>query len=267
LVFVVGTCALQAHDLFLKPPTHFVGTQERVAIELINGTFQRSENVISRDRMLDVSVVGVDGEMVHPPESAWHDHPEASWLEFETGSTGTYVVGVSTKAKVLKLSGKDFDGYLQHDGVLDVFEQRKASGKLGQAARERYSKHVKALLQVGDDRSDNYRHRLGYPVEFVPQQNPFALSMGETLSVQFLLAGTPVAGQRVYASPEGFHGHDELGRHVEAVSTRTDEDGMARIRLSREGRWYVRTIHMAEVNEPDVDYQSNWATLTFEVQE
>jgi len=32
------------------------------------------------------------------------------------------------------------------------------------------------------------------------------------------------------------------------------------------GRWYVRTIHMVETtDEADVDYESNWATLTFQV--
>jgi hypothetical protein len=29
----------------------------------------------------------------------------------------------------------------------------------------------------------------------------------------------------------------------------------------------MRLIHMVRVDEPGVDYESNWATLTFEVQQ
>ena len=75
-----------------------------------------------------------------------------------------------------------------------------------------------------------------------------------------------MANQLVYASYEGHHGHDAAGEHVEAVTTRTNSDGVATIPLTGTGRWYVRTIHMVETtDEPDVDYESNWATLTFEV--
>jgi hypothetical protein len=30
------------------------------------------------------------------------------------------------------------------------------------------------------------------------------------------------------------------------------------------GRWYVKFIHMVRVTEPGLDYESKWATLTFE---
>ncbi|MCG8467619.1 MAG: DUF4198 domain-containing protein, partial [Gemmatimonadetes bacterium] len=60
--------------------------------------------------------------------------------------------------------------------------------------------------------------------------------------------------------------HDDEGGHDEAVETRTDADGVAVIPLGAGGRWYIRTIHMSEpTTESEVDYVSNWATLTFEV--
>ena len=45
----------------------------------------------------------------------------------------------------------------------------------------------------------------------------------------------------------------------------TDLSGVARIRLDEPGHWYVRLIHMEKSDELDVDYVSEWATLTFEV--
>ena len=125
---------------------------------------------------------------------------------------------------------------------------------------------MKALVQVGDARSGDWAHELGYPVEFMPLSNPYELGRGDELRVRFLRAGQPVADQLVYANHEDHHGHDEAGEHVEAVTTRTNADGVATIPLSGTGRWYVRTIHMVETtDEVGVDYESNWATLTFQV--
>ena len=48
--------------------------------------------------------------------------------------------------------------------------------------------------------------------------------------------------------------------------TRAGPAGVARIEVTRVGRWYVRLIRMVEAAEEGVDYESNWATLTFEVE-
>jgi hypothetical protein len=31
------------------------------------------------------------------------------------------------------------------------------------------------------------------------------------------------------------------------------------------GRWYVKFVHMVRATEPGLDYESKWATLTFEM--
>lgn len=266
--------AASAHTMFLKLDSFFLEPNSTGVVALINGDFDNSENPITRDRMLDVSVVGPDG-VTHPPHSAWTDSAVFHWspdsvdtslLTFETGGPGTYVLGVSTAARVFALTADEFNEYLVHDGIVDAIAEREAAGKTNDEAIERYSKHVKALVQVGDARSDEWSHELGYPVEFMPLGNPYGLGAGDELEVRFLRSGEPVANQLVYASYENHHQHDDAGGHVEAVTTRTDADGVATIALAGVGRWYVRAIHMVETTaEPDVDYESNWATLTFEI--
>ncbi|MDE2796685.1 MAG: DUF4198 domain-containing protein [Gemmatimonadota bacterium] len=271
---VVIVTAARAHTMFLKLDSFFLEPNSTATVALINGDFDKSENAIARDRMLDVSVVGPGG-VVHPPQSAWRDSAVFHWspdsvdtavLTFQTGDPGTYLIGVSTAARVITMSAEDFNEYLVHDGITDLIEQRAKAGKTNDEATERYSKHVKALVQVGDARSDEWAHELGYPVEFMPLSNPYELGRGDELRLRFLRAGRPVANQLVYANHEDHHGHDAAGEHVEAVTTRTNADGVATIPLSGTGRWYVRTIHMVETtSEADVDYESNWATLTFQV--
>lgn len=262
---VLAAAAARGHDMFLVLPDHDLPANSLVKVDLYNGTFDKSENAIARDRMIDVSIVDGAGGVTHPDASAWREEGEVTVLSFKTGGPGTYVVGVSTKARTLELSAEDFNEYLEHDGVLDVLESRKVAGTLDRAATERYSKHVKTILQVAGAPSDTYAHRLGYPIEIVPLANPAALAVGEALEILVLAGGEPVAGQLVYASHEAFESPGGSEAQREAVETRTGDSGRASIPISRPGRWYVRLIRMVPVEEDGVDYESNWATLTFEV--
>jgi len=256
--------SIVAHDMFLVVPDHDFPPDSSVTISLYNGTFTKSENTIDRDRMTDVTVVDGEGGVAHPDSEQWRDEGNVTILSFDSGASGTHVVGVSTKPKMIELSAEDFNEYLEHDGVLDVLAARQGSGSLGSAARERYAKHVKTILQVGEGVTETWAHRLGYPVEIVPLANPSQLCAGDTLEVEVLAEGEPVPGQLLYASYEGFDGHDEGGSHREAIATRTDVEGVGQIELVKAGRWYVRLIRMLESPDEEVEYESNWATLTFE---
>ena len=273
-LLLLAAGALAAHDMFLKLESYFLEPDARTRVMLLNGTFERSENAIARDRMADVSVVGPGTDDVsHPDTALWSDSAETAVLPIETGAAGTYAVGVSTRPRTFTLSGQDFDAYLRHDGVLDALERRREAGRLGTEATETYAKHVKAVLQVGEDRSEGWKARLGYPVELVPLANPYRLSVGDTLPLRLLEEGDPVPDQIVWAAPEGWTpadsadgGDEDGGAHREPIRTRTDADGVVRIPLREPGRWYVRLIHMTRAeDDPDVDYVSKWATLTFEV--
>jgi hypothetical protein len=257
LLCVAATAA--AHDLFLKFDSYFLPPNAMAAVRLLNGTFRLSENAVVRDRMTDVSLVAPSGERGHPPVAAWRDARNQALLNFQTGEAGTYVVGVSTKARDFKLKAAQFNDYLRHDGVPDILAERKRTGTFNQDARERYSKHVKALFQVGDSRSANFNTALGYPVEIIPQQNPYDLKMGATLDVLCVKDGQRIANQFVMA------GRDVKGRLVAAPSLRTDANGIARLPLTGRGRWFVKFIHMAKLEDPNLDYESKWASLTFEV--
>ena len=256
---------LSSHDMFLKFRSYYLQPQTDASVFLYNGTFDKSENVMERDRMKDVSLINPGQKVVHPATGQWKEENNQTILTFKTGKEGTGVIALSTKSKVLSMSAADFEEYLKHDGITDVYEARKKSGESSKPAAENYSKHVKAIFQTGAARSNDYKTVLGYPVEFVPQANPYSLKTGDELTVQLLKNGKPLANELVYASHAGYHGHAEDGAHLEAVKTRTDKNGLVTIKLSKAGHWYLRTIHMVKSNEAGVDYESNWATITFEI--
>ena len=190
---------LCGHDLYLKMETYFFQPNQEAVLSLYNGTFEKSENTITRDRILDASIIA-QGERMAIRAEQWEDQDSTiTQFAFNTGKAGTYVAGVSTKARNIELAAEAFNDYLKHDGVLDMLEQRTKNNRLDQDAVESYQKHVKAIYQVGDTKTNDWSSILGYPIEFVPQANPYETYSGEKLEVLLLLDGKPLSNQLVYA--------------------------------------------------------------------
>lgn len=321
LSVVLVSILFSSHDLYLKMDSYFLEPNQNATISLYNGTFEKSENIITRDRMLDASLV-MHGERTAIVPDLWEDQDSTiTYLQFTAGKPGTYVAGVSTKARNIELTAQKFNDYLTHDGVLDMLEYRTENDLLNQDAVESYQKHVKAIYQVGDSTTNDWNTILGYPIEFVPLENPYQKYSGETLGVKLLLDGKPLANQLVYANTmEGAHthshdsssqshehkhddsshasdhehehkhgkkshshGHDhnkgdtdyehthketseEAHTHTSGQQLRTNEEGIVTVDLSKDGIYYLRTIHMINDTENEaLTHQSKWATLTFEV--
>ncbi len=252
-----------AHDLFLKLDTYFLEPHARVRIPVLNGTFAKSEGFVASERIADISAVSPGGRTRLRGETAWSRGPDStSLLSLELAAPGTYVVGVSTRTREIELRAEDFNAYLEEDGITDVLEARRRNNEVAKGARERYSKHVKAVFQVGQARSEGFGVVLGYAAEIVPLENPYAIARGSPLRVRCLVDGRPVANQTVLWGGEGGGGGG--GKTVAQRSTRTDSAGVAVVTPDALGKWYVKFIHMVRATEPGLDYESKWATLTFE---
>ena len=246
------------HDLFLKADSFFLQPNSDLTIKIMNGTFQASEGAVSYARLNDVSVVS-DGKTIHPPESAFTKNETTAFMNLKTGAPGTYVVGLSTKSREIALKAADFNEYLKEDGLPDTLEERRKTGELEKDAKERYAKHVKAILQVGRKQTDDYKTVLGYPVELVPQQNPYKLKKGDTIEILCLKDGKPLVGQVVLA------GREQNAKIVISPELRSDKNGIVKLRIDGAGKWYVKFINMAKLDDPNLNYESKWTTLTFEM--
>ncbi len=251
------TTTLFAHDLFLLPEAFFVAPESSVNVRVLNGTFDKSEGAVTAARIRDLSVVTPSGRMA-PAKDAWRATGDTAVFPIRVGTSGTYVIGLSTLDRTIRLEAKDFNEYLATEGSPAILSQRKGTGEDTLPARERYSKHVKALLQVGNMRSSRYNTVLGYPAELVPLHNPYALGRGEALRVRALVEGKPEADQLLY-----YGGRKADGTLVRERSVRTDRSGAASVRIPTSGLWYIKFIHMVKVPRDTVDYESKWATLTF----
>jgi uncharacterized GH25 family protein len=249
---------VSGHDLFLKLDGYFIKAGDKVSIKILNGSFQASEGAVSFARLQDASIIEPSGARVKAKATDFTHDAKTAYMNLQPAEEGTYVVGLSTMTREIDLKAKDFNDYLSHDGIPDTLSERKRAKTLNKDVRERYSKHVKTIFQVGARQTDSYKTALGYPVEIVPQTNPYGLKAGDTFEFLCLKDGKPLVNQFVMA------GHENAsGKMIKGANVRTDKRGVARIRLNGAGKWYVRFIEMVPVKDPMLNYESKWATLTF----
>lgn len=247
-----------AHDLFLRPRAFFLAPGAAAHIDVLNGTFDKSESALAFNRLTDMRIVGPSGT-TRPDSTAWHVHGDSADLTWAAGPAGTYVIGAAVGPREIALTADEFNAYLKEDGVPDVLAARRAEGELGKPARERYAKNVKTLLQVGDARTPSFATVFGHPAELVPLENPYTVRIGGALHLRALVDGKPIAGQAVLAG-----GVTASGARIAETTVRTNADGVATVTISTAGHWYVKFIHMVKAtDDATIDYRSKWATITF----
>jgi hypothetical protein len=258
VMIMLAAGSLSAHDFFFRLDDYFVKPGTTIKVHALNGTFSSSENSITRDRLRDLSVVSAAGRE-HPDTLSWTSAGDTSVLTVRIGQAGTYVIGASLRPRQIDLKAKEFNQYLTEDGIPDVLAERRKKNELERDAAERYSKHIKAIVQAGASRTGDFSAVLGYPAEIIPLDNPYSLRAGSTIRVRAMVDGRAISNQLVVAG-----GRNSRGGRFTEQKVRTDASGIARVRLGSAGQWYVKFIRMVPYTGPEkLDYESKWATLTF----
>ena len=265
LIALISLVVLSSHNLFIKLKSYYLQPDTETLIYLYNGTFSESEAVLARKRMIDVSFLNPGEKIIHPDTSLWFEKDKQTILRIKTGKKGTALFGVSTLPVIGNFTAEMFVNNMKHEGLLEVLEERKKSGEESNPVKKKYSKHVKAIFQIGNELSDEYKAVLGYPIEFIPLTNPYSLQVGDDLSMKLLINGNPIADVMVYASFNDRHGNTKDGTPLDVIKVRTNRDGIVKINITEKGHWYFRTVHLIKSLEKDADYISKSAAITFEV--
>ena len=259
-LLVLGAAgAARAHDLFLRVERYRVSVDARVTVRLMNGAFKANEAPVEGNRVRDLSVVSPTGRARRDTSGWGYLADSSTTFPVETGRSGTYVVGVSLAPRDLTMkTPQAFMQYLKEEGLDAILAARVMAKLAGTPARERYEKHVKLLLQVGDSVGGAIGKPLGYPAELVPLDNPYAPGSRGAIRVRALVDGQPSAGEAVFVG-----GLTVRGDRIPVRRVRTDAAGEATVPLSGRGPRWIKFIHMKGVPGEGADYHSKWATLSF----
>lgn len=177
------------------------------------------------------------------------------------GTAGTYVMGYRSKNTRVVLAGEKFEKYLVEKGLDGAAASRKADQKTAEDGRERFSRCAKSIICVGDAPSTGWDHAFGFPLELIPGADPYTLYAGDAFAIKVMADGKPAENVLV----EGW----VAGKSGVAVSGRTGKDGTAVFTLEQKGEWLFNAVTMTKVAEAgaDVEWESLWASLTFDLAE
>ena len=132
--------------------------------------------------------------------------------------------------------------------------KREAKGNFEIIESTRSYKYSKAM--VGP--SDVFSKPIGLRLEIVPQKNPFAIKIGETLPIKVLFEGKPLEGAIIKAGCT----HERKLKEYPA----TDKDGIANIVIEKSGNQIIATSYKTPLkDDPDADTLSLSTNIVFEV--
>lgn len=256
-LLVICPRAARAHDQWLEIDPFFSPAPGRTKVYLFSGEeLQSGEHVVVRRRESLTRCLVASQAGVRDVTSELHEDQQPLAVISAAKSSGTFVVALDGGPRAIELGATKFQQYLLEERLIDALMWRAGRGQEDAPGRERYSRSIKAIFQVGARFDKVALQPVGQELEIVPTTHPYALSAGSNLSVQVLFQGKPLAGRAVTAANR-FRGD------VTKKTVRTDAKGVATFAIPRAGDWMFRLVHMEPVSGGDVDWRSYWTSLTF----
>lgn len=256
LVLILAAGA-SAHEYWLEPETFFPAPNQKTAVHLYVGDglikdreerpWQLAQTpafqLFSMSDMRDLRTSLVDEAL--------------PIYNFSAGRAGNYLLAMERDWSYITLEPQKFEEYLREDGLEYIIAEREKTGEIATEGRERYSRFVKALLQVGEGRDETYKKLVGSKLEIVPLANPYSKKTGDMLSFQVLFDGKPLTGRTVFAD----------NRAVATQKMSTDREGKVTMRIERGGLWLVRLVFMQRCKTScnEAVWESFWGAFSFGV--
>lgn len=155
-----------------------------------------------------------------------------------------------------------FLAFVEHKDFADAVSTHDAKNWPRDRFRERYTRHVKALIAVGNgEGTDQY---VGLKTEFIALTNPYASDFEGKMTVLLTYEGTPRADAQVEVFDRAPDDSVTITLH------RTDAEGTATVPVQPGHEYLFDAVVLepapdAETEENAPLWETYWAALTFEV--
>jgi len=244
------------HDTWFIPDRFVVAAAEAVVFDLTSGMeFPKNDSAIKQER-LEVARCRLAGSTTEI--SGIEAGPQSLRLKQQVEKAGLATCWVQLLPRALELKPAEVEEYLEEVGAPDSIRKAWAEMK-PQRWRESYRKGAKTVLRVGEAENDvSWKEPVGMPLEIVPERDPTRVKVHATelFTVTVLKDGAPLADFSLNAIRAG---------DKEGETRKTNAGGAVSFRLAQPGRWLIRGTELRRSQKPDVDWESDFSTLTLEV--
>ncbi len=251
-LFIFGSG--MAHDFWMQAHPYYTVPGQTVELSLhVGNDFVGDSlpNIASLYQSFSIYQAGKESEVA----GAMGRDPAGYFIPDEEG---TYLIGYQSVFNTTAIDFDTFMKYLDQEGLDAAKTTILAAREKPDRIKERYMRHVKSLVQVGDHHErDDSRLIIGHDLELVPQINPYLLQRGDALELSLNYLGKPVQDILVIAFSQ--HQPERVQR------VRSDDSGRVSIKLDQGGPWLIKAVKIKRLIDQEQEWESHWASLTFAV--
>ena len=274
-LLAAGPAPAAAHDFCLLPESARANPGDPVLIAMhVSEVFPGEVVPWRTGRVVDFFVADSKGrwDVTDPPLEG-----DPSRARIRLRGAGTAIIALTTEASYIELPGAEFEAYLRHEGHTQAIDQRRAAGRSDAPGRERYTRHVKTIVNAVGTHASVALTRAGLTLEIVPETDLSRLKAGDKLPVRLFYRDAPFIEGQVCATWAGRQADktdnpastkaDDAGHDDYAWCGRADGAGRALVPIQAAGWQMIRTSRMIPLrDDPKADWHSYWSSLTFEVE-
>ncbi|MGB7069782.1 MAG: DUF4198 domain-containing protein [Pyrinomonadaceae bacterium] len=258
LVFSVSAFA---HEYWLEPDMFFLKAGEETALRLFVGEGLKKEE----ERLFQASKTPLFRRYSHGVGSGIDISANARddvspLMDILFAKAGSVMFAMERNWSYISLEPKEFDQYLREDGMEYIIAEREKRGESGKPGRERYSRFLKTLVQVGDKTDSTYKKRTGLKLEIIPLDDPYFIAVGNSILFKVLFEGKPLREKTIFADARE-------GESISKSKFTTDRNGEVSVKIGRRGVWLIRLVFMRRCERDcgDADWESFWGAFSFGV--
>ncbi|MBT1689604.1 DUF4198 domain-containing protein [Dawidia soli] len=254
-VLLAATCAVEAATWWILPSNYFFEVGETAKIGFVQGEeFKAEPWPLTQSQVVRLEHYRAGLGVKDLRASIQNDDRERLAIKFDRA--GTQLLALQSAPQFKAWDAAEFNAFLEENGLETILAKRKESRTSDKPAGERQVVYTKLLIQVGDTPDDVYKKAVGFPLEIIPERNPYSLRTGDVMRFKILKDGKPLFGARVKV-------WNRKDNRTTLQNIYTEKDGTMETRLSSAGPWMVSVVQTEPSKIAGTEWNTASASLVF----
>jgi hypothetical protein len=254
-ILLTVTWGVEAATWWLLPSNYFFEVGETARIGFVQGEeFKAKPWPLLQDQVVRLEHYRAGLGVKDLRASIQNDDRERLTIKFDR--PGTHLLVLQSAAQFTARDVAGFNAFLEENGLENVLTTRKEDGTVNKPAGEHQVVYTKLLLQVGDTPDDVYKKVVGFPLEIIPERNPYSLRSGDAMRFKILKDGKALFGARVKV-------WNRKDNRTTLQNIYTEKDGTMETHLSSAGPWMISVVQVEPSKTTVAEWDTSSASLVF----
>ncbi len=253
-LFLLTRLQATAQDYVLVPENFFLHKGDKLNVHLISANQFMKQDEIKYETANVAKFMLYNGSKKTDLAPMAKD-TAAPIVSYQVQTEGLTELQLTRKSLTDDVERDDFLKMLDDEGMTKESEKAKNGSK--DSFTERYTWSLKSLVQVEKNTGNVFEKPLNEEFEIVLKDNPYKGNYGDDITAVVYFNGKPIANVNVVLSVKTENGN------VFAQKLSSDKLGKIYFKLSREGIYLLRALHIETSKDKKADFDTWLTSYTF----